>query len=240
MIGTVAIAAVVLMVGAWVVLPWTLIRVVRRRQAIRCAQSGLCALTFDDGPDPVATPLVLDALREAGARATFFCLGRQMERYPDLVERIRTEGHELALHGYAHHHPWKTGPVRTIRDHVRTAGVARRFGIAPPILYRPPYGKLNLAGAFALIASRWRPVFWTDDPRDYALDDAPSLADRVASACRAGRVVLLHDGRAETRNRSAANDTAGALTAALSVATGESGVPMETVGEVLWTRRPVR
>ena len=100
-------------------------------------RSGRIAITFDDGPDPVFTPQVLKLLADHGAKATFFCLGRQVERHPELFDRLRSEGHATGHHTWDHPNGWRT-PARTyyrsvLRGQRQTGG----------LLFRPPYGRLK-------------------------------------------------------------------------------------------------
>ncbi len=94
-------------------------------------------LTFDDGPDPEVTPWVLDLLAKYDAKATFFCLGRNVERYPEIFKRILCEGHAVGNHSYSHLDGWRTGKKRYVRDIERAAKLIQSF------LFRPPYGRIR-------------------------------------------------------------------------------------------------
>ena len=94
-------------------------------------------LTFDDGPHPQATPFVLDALKEAGAVATFFCIGKNVVAYPELYQRIIAEGHQVGNHTQTHLNGWKTG-TEVYLDDVRAAA-----SVIHSALFRPPYGRLK-------------------------------------------------------------------------------------------------
>src|SRR6187402_2284495 len=94
-------------------------------------------LTFDDGPHPVATPFVLDVLRDHGARATFFCIGKNVQAYPQIYRRILEEGHRVGNHTQHHLNGWKTGDAAYLED----VAVAARYIDAD--LFRPPYGRIS-------------------------------------------------------------------------------------------------
>jgi peptidoglycan/xylan/chitin deacetylase (PgdA/CDA1 family) len=102
-------------------------------------------LTFDDGPNPEATPKILEILNNANIKATFFLKGKNIEKNPDLVNCIIRDGHVIGEHGYNHYHPWKTNPMRLWTDlvkcHKAFEKISKEFSVT---LFRPPYGKLNL------------------------------------------------------------------------------------------------
>ncbi|MEA2441645.1 MAG: hypothetical protein QOH76_3069 [Thermoleophilaceae bacterium] len=149
------------------------------------------ALTFDDGPHPEGTPAVLDALGEA--RAIFFLVGEQVERYPDLAREVRSRGHEIGLHGFRHRNQMRVSPRWLADDLGRGAeAIASATGGAPR-LYRPPYGIFTPAG-LALTRGRFERLLWSKWGRDWRERTTPeeiaSLATRDLSA---GDVILLHD-----------------------------------------------
>jgi peptidoglycan/xylan/chitin deacetylase (PgdA/CDA1 family) len=152
------------------------------------------ALTFDDGPDPVATPLVLDALDELEWRATFFCLGSQADRYPDLVREIADRGHELGVHGYEHKsHLWRSAPA-LIHDLARARSTLEDLSGQPMRWFRPPYGGVSASSIVASRRHRFRMILWTT----WGIDWKPeSTGETVAANVRRtfvpGATVLLHD-----------------------------------------------
>jgi peptidoglycan/xylan/chitin deacetylase (PgdA/CDA1 family) len=175
---------------------------------------GKVALTFDDGPDPQTTPLILDTLRERNARAAFFVVGRQVAENPGLLRRIVAEGHAVGNHTYDHA-DMSGLSAGQMREELRSTqeAVDEALGYHYPMaLMRPPYGNPYLQGSDALPTFRWVvrgeglfPVMWTVDPGDYLMDDRPGAIVRgVARAEGAGRdgggdeVVLLHDNQAQT------------------------------------------
>lgn len=152
------------------------------------------ALTFDDGPDPVHTPLVLDELARLGVRATFFVVGGRARQHPRLVRRMLDEGHAVGSHSATHPDPWTLG-TRELVDEYRT-GRAHVEEVAgrPMDLFRPPKGHLDVSGALAVRIARLRPWLWTLDPEDWRPGvTADELVARL-STLEPGAVVLLHDG----------------------------------------------
>ncbi len=136
--------------------------------------SGAVHLTFDDGPDPDITPWVLDLLEEHGMTATFFVVGAQAKRHPDLLKKLRAQGHAVGGHTMNHEHGWHTD-TQTYVHSARASLHADREGHS---LFRPPYGKLTRAQCLAL-----RPhaqiVMWNVLSGDYAARE-PQCCDGVA------------------------------------------------------------
>ncbi len=153
-------------------------------------------LTFDDGPNPEATPILLDILRDNGAKATFFVTGEMAEKFPDIVARICEEGHSLGGHSYAHCHPWKTGPWASYHDMDRGTAIMRNYlPKGGKMLFRPPYGKFNLVTLYYLFKTGQKAVFWNNDVKDYLANDSADVCHKINEQIKKGnRLILLHDG----------------------------------------------
>lgn len=153
------------------------------------------ALTFDDGPHPVGTRLVLDELAAHGARATFFLVGEQVEAWPRLVAELVAAGHEAAVHGYRHRNQMRLAPARFAADLRKAIAVITEASGRPPVHYRPPYGAFTLAGLREVRRAGLAPLLWSRWGRDWRSDtDAAQVARRVTrDGLRRGDVVLLHD-----------------------------------------------
>jgi len=153
------------------------------------------ALTFDDGPWPHTTQQMLTILSQRQAPATFFVVGRQVERYPELVRREVAAGMALGSHSYSHPQPFDRLPVARIRDEI-TRG---RRTLVPlrihPVGFRPPGGAASPAVTAAAQEFGDRTVLWSVDPADWQPGvTANQLVQRVLAAARPGAIVLLHDG----------------------------------------------
>jgi len=149
----------------------------------------LVALTFDDGPHPLHTPLILEVLREHRASATFFVLGSHAAGHPPLVAAIASGGHELGSHSHAHARLTRlsAGEIRNDLSRARTA-------IGPHRHFRPPYGAFNqqvkkVAGGLGYPYL----CLWNVDPRDWSGIGAATIASRVLAAVAPGSIVVLHD-----------------------------------------------
>ncbi|MEM0998549.1 MAG: polysaccharide deacetylase family protein [Bacteroidota bacterium] len=150
-------------------------------------------LTFDDGPTPGVTDRLLDQLAGYGAKATFFCVGARVARFPGLVRRQLAEGHTIGNHTQHHRNGWQT-PTADYLDDVWQADEAFRAAVGDhPRLFRPPYGKAGRRSARAL-ARHYRLVMWDVMPGDFYPDhDAPKVAQLVCRYVQPGSVVVLHD-----------------------------------------------
>lgn len=172
------------------------------------------ALTFDDGPEPRTTPMVLDTLREQDLKATFFVVGSQVAENPGLLRQIVAEGHTLGNHTYSHADMGTLDPAgmrRELRSTQRAVDEALGYHY-PMVVMRPPYGSPYFDGSRALPAfrkvvrkERLFPVIWTVDPRDYLFGNRPESvvkavirADEASKKRERDEVVLLHDSNSQT------------------------------------------
>ncbi len=156
--------------------------------------SGDVALTFDDGPHPQGTPAVLELLREAGAEATFFLAGEQVQRRPGLVAEIVAAGHRVELHCHRHRNQLRLGARALLEDAERARAVIEEAGGQEVADYRPPYGIFSAVGLKAIRGRGWRPVLWSQWGRDWARRATPeSITRRLVTDVRAGDILLLHD-----------------------------------------------
>lgn len=162
-------------------------------RAGHAVEHGTVALTYDDGPHPAFTPVLLDILDEAGARATFFVVGERAEAHPEIVRRMADEGHSVGTHSMRH------ADLRRIRraearDEIARGRVAVEsiLGRSVP-LFRPPKGHLTLASALFLRSRRWRTMLWTTDSLDWKDGIGSEAVVSNVLGVEGGGVVLLHD-----------------------------------------------
>lgn len=154
------------------------------------------ALTFDDGPHPRYTELILDTLAAEGARATFFIRGGAINRETiEIVKRTAAEGHDVGNHTH-HHLPLDAHSDATIEEEVRRAHfqLAEILG-RPPALIRPPYGRaLARVDAIAAPLGYRATVHWSIQADDWLMPPADTIVQRVLAQLAPGAIVLLHDG----------------------------------------------
>ncbi|HYJ21504.1 MAG TPA: polysaccharide deacetylase family protein [Solirubrobacterales bacterium] len=152
------------------------------------------ALTFDDGPHPQGTPAVLETLREAGARATFFLAGEQVLRRPALAAEIVAAGHRVELHCHRHRNQLRLSAGSLLEDGERAKAAIEEASGQAVGDYRPPYGIFSAAGLRAIRARGWRPVLWSQWGRDWTRRATPtSIARKATATAQAGDILLLHD-----------------------------------------------
>jgi peptidoglycan-N-acetylglucosamine deacetylase len=151
-------------------------------------------LTFDDGPNPDATPRVLDALKARGVKATFFILGRHADEWPDLVRRVADEGHVVGNHGWHHRKLHVRGPSYVRRDlTMGTESIERASGVRPK-LFRAPHGFRNPWVSSIAASLGQRTVGWSRGVWDSKKPGVDAIVRRTVDGTRPGRIMLLHDG----------------------------------------------
>jgi peptidoglycan/xylan/chitin deacetylase (PgdA/CDA1 family) len=160
----------------------------------------LVALTFDDGPDPRWTPLVLETLKRYKVRATFFVIGEQAELYPELVQRIHSEGHELGNHTYSHPNRMQKESFEELREEVRRCNeVIERITGVRPKLFRPPMGLMNYFIHTAAQVEGLTVVYWTVSADHHDAPTPQAMANRVMRLIHPYGIILMHDGRTKER-----------------------------------------
>ncbi|MGV3659054.1 MAG: polysaccharide deacetylase family protein [Prosthecobacter sp.] len=153
-------------------------------------------LTFDDGPHPRHTPALLDWLKANKIRATFFVLGSNVQRYPELARRIVQEGHQIGNHSWSHANFGKLSDAKARSEIRRTHDVIVKTCGRAPTVFRPPYGILNARQrAWIQREFGYRVVLWDIDTEDWKLSSTSAIAGRITQGLRSDRqnVILAHD-----------------------------------------------
>ncbi len=152
------------------------------------------ALTFDDGPDPESTKRTLDALDAAGAKATFFVIGKKAEAHPETVREILERGHAIGLHSYAHDRLFAMRGARAWRkDLKRCARVLQEITGSRVRIFRPPIGHTVPHTPRVVRELGLRVIGWNVSARDGVRGNAKDVARRVLEGARDGAIVLMHD-----------------------------------------------
>jgi peptidoglycan/xylan/chitin deacetylase (PgdA/CDA1 family) len=145
-------------------------------------------LSFDDGPHPTITNFVLDILKENGIKATFFCIGDNVLKYPETFERIVKEQHSIGNHTHNHLNGWKTDNIQYYKNILQAAKHI------PSRLFRPPYGKIKPTQANYLLKRGWRIIMWNSLSADFDSSiDGVTCFNNVKSTMKNGSIVVFHD-----------------------------------------------
>jgi peptidoglycan/xylan/chitin deacetylase (PgdA/CDA1 family) len=154
----------------------------------------LIALTFDDGPSGDSTQALLDALYKNGARASFFLVGRQIEKYPDLAAAIVGRGHQVGNHSYSHQSMTYGLPSKYRAEIEKTDALIRAAGYHREISFRAPFGVKFLSLPYVLREYGKVDVLWDVNPRDYKESvSGDDIVSKVVGMAKPGSIVLLHD-----------------------------------------------
>jgi peptidoglycan/xylan/chitin deacetylase (PgdA/CDA1 family) len=158
----------------------------------RMSHTKKIAFTFDDGPNPIYTPQLLDLLKRYQIKATFFVLGSKAEKYPELIARIHEEGHLIGIHNYVHRSNWGMSPWAIRHQLNKTASIIEGITGMRPHYYRPPWGLLNLFDL--LLLKQYRLVHWSVMAEDWrSKGGSEKVKARLLKNIKKGDVILLHD-----------------------------------------------
>ena len=144
-------------------------------------------LSFDDGPDPDSTPLILQILNKHNVPAVFFCKGMKAEKHPELLKKIHESGHLTGNHTYSHHDGWRTDSREYINN------VLKASAVTSDILFRPPYGHLKFT-QYRYLKKKFKIIFWDlmcyDFDTEFGKERSLAL---LKEKIRPGSVIVLHD-----------------------------------------------
>ncbi len=151
------------------------------------------ALTFDDGPSPVTTPIILDLLKEYDFKATFFVIGEKAERHPEQINDILAAGHTIGNHSWQHDNLLMLRTKKRLGEDIRkTQEILKTYGIRP-LLFRPPAGATNPRLHSVLLTEDLQTVTFSCRPFDRGNRKITNLAERISSKLKPGDIILLHD-----------------------------------------------
>lgn len=148
------------------------------------------ALTFDDGPSTAWTPTLLDGLKERGVKATFFLIGENADKNPEIVKRMAEEGHLIGNHTYHHVELTKVSENEARLELADTSAVIVRITGKEPEYMRPPFGawQRKLEQEIQML-----PVLWTIDPLDWTTENQDEIVNKVVTEAEENDIILLHD-----------------------------------------------
>lgn len=160
----------------------------------RLPDKGKVIITFDDGPDPQYTLRVLNILRTSKVKACFFVIGEKAGRYPDIIKKIVSEGHEIGNHGFKHHVPWFLGPIRTFLDINKSSQIIEEISGSPPAAFRPPWGLFNLSSFITRFITKQDFILWSFVSWDWTKGiTSEKLINKVKKKVSDGSILIFHD-----------------------------------------------
>lgn len=157
-------------------------------------------LSFDDGPIPMVTPWVLQTLKSFDAKASFFCIGDNLKKYPEIAKQVLASGHSLGNHTFHHVNGWET-PFETYCKEVdKTSDVFKSFNLDTQ-LFRPPYGKMTSKQADFVLEKNYKILMWDVLSKDYNQKLKPErLLQKSIKATQNGSIVVFHDSKKAFKN----------------------------------------
>lgn len=161
-------------------------------------------LTFDDGPIPEITDWTLAILKEYSAKATFFCIGENIAKHPELYKKIQEEGHSVGNHTYNHLNGWHTPNEKYLENIVLCENVMKDFSVegnSQEKLFRPPYGKLNRNQFKWLKKKGYKVIMWDILSADFDTTISPEkCTENVLKNIQSGSIIIFHDSLKASKN----------------------------------------
>lgn len=195
------------------------------------ANSNRIALTFDDGPDGIYTPQVLDVLKEYHVPATFFLMGSRAEKHPDVVKRIVDEGHIVGNHSWSHPNLSKVSTTRLIDETISTENILTEITGLRTALMRPPYGAVSKSTIEELKKMDYKVINWSVDSVDWRDQDAGQILNNTLPDVTDEAILLFHSASGEGKSMAATVEVLPELIEILR----EQGYTFVTVDELLDT-----
>jgi peptidoglycan/xylan/chitin deacetylase (PgdA/CDA1 family) len=154
----------------------------------KMADSDAVYLTFDDGPHPEATPFALNILQQYDAKASFFCIGKNVAAYPEIYQWIITAGHRLGNHTYEHLNGWHTTNDIYLKNIIKASKSIQSK------IFRPPYGRIKISQAKKLTSRGWHIYMWDVLSADFDIEVTPQeCLDNVLNNIEPGSIIVFHD-----------------------------------------------
>lgn len=151
-------------------------------------------LTFDDGPTPVVTEKILNLLEDNQAKATFFCIGKNIEQHPELFKLVKVKGHHIGSHTYSHINGWESNSTDYITDYQKGRELAGSN------LFRPPYGRI-LLNPLQTIQKQDKVIMWDILSKDYDASLTPeTVLNNVLINIKPGAIIVFHDSEKAKKN----------------------------------------
>lgn len=160
-------------------------------------------LTFDDGPIPEVTPWVLNVLKQYNVKATFFCIGDNVRKYPEVFKQIISEGHQIANHSFNHLNGWQTNSGKYIENVLEAENEISKYTNSSLKLFRPPYGKIKPNQSYKLRKLGFKIIMWDVLSKDYDVNLLPENCElNVIQNISSGSILIYHDSKKASKNLS--------------------------------------
>ena len=157
-------------------------------------------LTFDDGPVPGPTQFVTEQLEKYNAKATFFCIGDNVRKYPSIFEKVLIDGHAIGNHTFNHLKGWSTSNQRYLENINLCNAQFTTHNVEPINFFRPPYGRITNA-QIKILKSQYQIVMWDVLTHDYSRSISPEHCLKGSiNATRSGSIIVFHDSLKAERN----------------------------------------
>ncbi|WP_440879326.1 polysaccharide deacetylase family protein [Tenacibaculum sp. C7A-26P2] len=159
-------------------------------------------LTFDDGPIPEVTEFVLDKLKKHNAKATFFCVGDNIQKHPSIFKKIIEGGHSIGNHTYNHLDGWKTKKKDYLNNILKTELLISNFNnVIQPKIFRPPYGKIKNSQTSALIKKGYKVIMWSLLSGDFDKNiSKEECVSNILTKIKNGDIIVFHDSEKAKEN----------------------------------------
>jgi peptidoglycan/xylan/chitin deacetylase (PgdA/CDA1 family) len=178
-------------IGLYTVIPTLLVKFFSVGVHKKGKKSNAVALTFDDGPNPRFTPQLLDLLAAHQIKATFFVVGVNAEQYPEIIQRMNEEGHEIGVHNYKHTSNWLLNPFAYQQNLTKSIDIINGIIGKKPVFYRPPWGHFNLFTLF--FRQNLKVIMWSHISQDWKVTSEMELYGKLKNVEKTGDFILLHD-----------------------------------------------
>lgn len=153
------------------------------------------ALTVDDGPHGKVTPELLRLLQEKGVKATFFMLGANVEKHPEIVKQVIDNGHEIACHSYSHKRLNTLTTVELNQEFEQFEALLQNLSVPKPVFFRPPDGAYNDAVVALAYQRGYKTILWSVDAGDWRCPPVQQVVQVVLQQVKPGAIILMHDGQ---------------------------------------------
>jgi peptidoglycan/xylan/chitin deacetylase (PgdA/CDA1 family) len=160
-------------------------------------------LSFDDGPIPEVTEWVLEELKKYNAKATFFCIGDNIEKHPEIFKKVIQEGHAIGNHTFNHLNGWKTNTENYIENTKQCEEIIQKSKIynLKSKIFRPPYGKISPSQSKRLRQLGYKIIMWDVLTADFDQSISPEQClENATSKVKSGSIIVFHDSQKASRN----------------------------------------